>query len=88
MFDVRYLGLRLVSSRAAMREMMFYGMSILDCKDILEEGYSPRKRAADTVERWLDVGSKTYNAVVVRLYNGFFGEYVWLITHVGRFTRR
>ncbi len=88
MFGARYKYLALIPSRAAMKEMMQLGFAISDCKEILENGYdAPRKRAKDTEEKWLDRGAKTYNVVIVKSVNYAFNEEVYLITHVGEFTR-
>ena len=43
---------------------------------------------ADCEEKWLNVGKKTYNVVVVKSFNNFYNEEVYLITHVGRFSRK
>lgn len=51
MFDVRYKGLRLIPSKTAGRELIKYGFMIEDCKEILEKGYSPRKRGKETIHR-------------------------------------
>ena len=59
---------------------------IEDCKDILEDGYAPRKRSKDTIEKWLDCGNKTYNVVIVKSYNFMYKEDVYLIKHIGRFS--
>ncbi len=83
-----YQGLSIIPSRSAMRELSRYGLDAEDCKEILEQGYSPRKRGKKTVEKWLDVGKKTYNVVVVRSYNYQFKEEIYLIKHVGRFSRK
>jgi hypothetical protein len=86
MFDVRYEGLRIAPSYAAMRELMQEGMSLEDVKTILEEGFdAPRKRKRGTQEKWLHIGKKTYNAVVVKDYNEVLQEEVWLLTHFGKF---
>tara|TARA_Y100000310_G_scaffold322234_1_gene381044 strand:- start:1525 stop:1806 length:282 start_codon:yes stop_codon:yes gene_type:complete len=88
MFGLRYKTLRLIPSKTAAEEMLKYGLMISDCKHILKEGYdAPRKRAKDTEEKWLDKGNKTYNVVVVKSFNFMYNKDVWLITHVGRFTR-
>ena len=87
-FVVRYRGLRLIPSRTAARELLAHGLSAHDCRDVLEEGYAPRKRRSGTIERWLDVGEKTYNVVVVRVYNHAYREEIWLITHTGIFGRK
>ena len=44
MFDVRYKDFRLIPSKTAARELTKYGFMIYDCREILEKGYSPRKR--------------------------------------------
>ena len=88
MFDVYYLGIPLMPSTSAMRELMRYGLGVENCKEILEEGYFPRKRAKDTIEAWFDIGKKTYNVVVVKTYNFMLKRDIYLITHVGRFTKR
>ena len=88
MFNVRYKGLKLIPSKSAARELLNYGLMIADCEEILENGYEPRKRAKNTVEKWMDFGNKTYNVVVVKSYNYFYREDVYLITHVGKFTKK
>lgn len=88
MFDVRYKGLRLIPSKTAGRELIKYGFMIEDCKEILEKGYSPRKRAKDTIEKWMDYGNKTYNVVVVKSFNYLYNEEVYLIIHFGEFTKK
>lgn len=89
MLNLRYQGLRLIPSKTALKELFKHGLTVEDCTRILEEGYpAPRKRAKTTIEKWLDRGSKTYNVVVVKSYNHFYGEDVYLITHFGRFHRR
>ena len=87
-FDIRYKGLKLVPSRSAAYEMSRLGLDLSDCKEILEKGYSPRRRAKDTEEKWLDRGNKTYNVVIIKSYNYLFDEEVWIIKHVGTFTRK
>lgn len=88
MFNLRYQGLRLIPSKSAAEELLKHSLAIRDCQEILENGYAaPRKRAKDTEEKWLDQGNKTYNVVVVRSFNFMYNEDVWLITHVGEFTK-
>ncbi len=88
MFNLRYKGLKLISSKTASEEMLKHGLMIRDCKDILEEGYdAPRKRAKNTEEKWLDKRNKTYNVVIIKSVNYMYNEDVWLIIHVGKFTR-
>ena len=86
--DVRYKGLRIIPSKSAAVEMMKHGFTIEDCKELLDTGYEPRKRAKDTIEKWLDKGRKTYNVVVVRSFNFMYDADVYLIKHIGRFTRK
>ena len=89
MFFVKYNGLKLVPSPTAMREMMKHSLVIEDCKTILEEGYiSPRKRKENIIEKWFDKRNKTYNVVIAKTYNNLYKEEIYLIIHVGRFTRR
>ena len=88
MFDIRYKGLRLIPSKSAGRELIQYGFMIEDCKEILDRGYSPRKRKEGTIEKWMDIGSKTYNVVVVQSFNYLYNEDVYLITHFGGFTKK
>lgn len=88
MFNLRYKRLRLIPSKTASGEMLKYSLMIRDCKNILEKGYdAPRRRAKDTEEKWLDKGNKTYNVVVVKSVNHSYREDVWLITHIGKFTK-
>lgn len=84
----RFEGLRLVPSKTAGRELAEYGFDADDCREILEMGYSPRKRAEGTVEKWLDFGRKTYSAVVVKVFSCFYNEEVYLIKHFGMFARK
>ena len=88
MFDVRYKGLLIIPPRSAGKELSQCGLMIADCKEILEKGYEPRKRAKDTLEKWMDFGNKTYNVVVVKSHNFLYREDVYLITHVGTFTKK
>ena len=88
MFDVRYKDLRLIPSKTAGRELIKYGFMIEDCKEILERGYSPRKRQKGTIEKWMDYGNKTHNVVVVKSFNYLYNEDVYLIVHFGEFTKK
>ena len=88
MFNIRFEGLRLITSKSAAEELVKYGLIIEDCKEILENGYEPRKRDKNTVEKWMDFKNKTYNVVVVKSYNFLYGEEVYLIKHVGKFTKK
>ena len=88
MFDIRYKELRLIPSKTAGKELIKYGFMIEDCKEILEKGYSPRKRKKGTIEKWLDYGDKTYNVVVMNSFNYLYNEDVYLIIHFGEFTKK
>ena len=88
MFDVRYKGFRLIPSKSAARELLKHGLMIADCEEILENGYEPRKRGKDTIEKWMDFGNKTYNVVVLKSFNYFYNEDVYLIKHMGKFTKK
>lgn len=88
MFNIRYKGSRLIPSRTAAKELTEYGFMIEDCKEILDKGYSPRKRKKGTIEKWMDMGTKTYNVVVVKSFNFLYNEDVYLITHFGEFTKK
>ena len=86
---VRYQDLFIFPSNAAIRELMKEGKTLLDVLKILEEGQdAPRKRKRGTIERWLNKGNKTYNAVIAKDYNERLQEDVWVLVHFGKFTRR
>lgn len=89
MFDEKYKGLRIAISRSAMQELMQEGKTIYDVVEILENGYdAPRKRKQGTIEKWLDKGKKTYNAVIVKDYHEILKEDCWVLIHFGKFSRR
>ena len=89
MFEVRFKGLRLIPSKSSSDEMIKLGLMLYDCKNLLEKGHkAPRKRAKYTEEIWSDKGNKTYNLVIVKLFNHFYNEEVYVITHLGIFTKR
>ena len=76
-------------SLSAARELMQEEMTMYDVVEILEQGYdAPRKRSEGTIERWLDKGQKTYNAVIVKDYDNTMNEEVWVLIHFGRFTKK
>ena len=86
---MRYKGLRIAVSVSAMNELMKYGMTLHDVAEILENGSdAPRKRKPDTIERWLNKGRKTFNAVIAKNYDNILKEECWILIHVGIFTRR
>ena len=89
MFDVRYHGLRIVVSHAAMRELIKEEKTLGDVVKILEEGYeAPRKRKKGTIEKWMDKENKTVNVVVAKDFNETLKEECWVLIHVGKFTWR
>jgi len=89
MFSEIYNGLRIAISNSAMQELMHEGKTIYDVIEILEKGYdAPRKRKQDTVEKWIDKGKKTYNAVIVKNYHEILKEDCWVLIHFGKFSRR
>jgi len=89
MFDERYKGMRIAVSRAAMRELMKESKTLYDVTEILKEGYdSPRKRKPEIVEKWLDRGSKTFEAVIAKDYDEIMKEDVWVLIHFGKFSKR
>lgn len=89
MLAIRYRGLRLIPSKAAMREMMQLGLTISDCLQLLEEGFpAPRQRAKWCIEMWRAKGTKTFNIVIVESFSVVNNELVYLIIHVGRFGRK
>ena len=89
MFSSTYRGMRIAVSHSAMQELMKTGMAVSDIVDILENGYdAPRRRKRGTVEKWLDVGKKTRNAVIVRDYHEIMREECWVLIHAGTFTRK
>ncbi|MBW2977139.1 hypothetical protein KY347_06880 [Candidatus Woesearchaeota archaeon] len=89
MLNVEYKGLRIAVSSAAMRELLKEEKTLLDVAEILERGYdSPRKRKKGTIERWMDKGNKTFNAVIAKDYDEIMKEDCWVLIHFGKFTKR
>lgn len=89
MFTEKYKGLRIAVTDSAMRELMKEEKTLYDVVQILEEGGdAPRKRKEGTIEKWLNKGSKTFNAVIVKDYNEIMKEDCWVLIHFGKFTRR
>lgn len=88
MFSEKYKGLRIAISRSAMQELTKEGKTIYDVVEILEEGYdAPRKRKQGTIEKWLDKGKKTYNAVIAKDYHEILKEDCWVLIHFGKHTK-
>jgi hypothetical protein len=85
-----YEGARLIPTRSALKEMFDLGFDLFVIAEILEIGYdcSRSKRKTGTLERCIDRSGKTIKAVVVQSYNHDLGTDVWVITHVGMFTKR
>ena len=89
MFNEKYKDLRIAISHSAMQELMQEDKTIYDVVEILENGYdAPRKRKQGTIEKWLDKGKNTYNAVIVKDYHEILKEDCWVLIHFGKFTRR
>jgi len=87
MFNEKYNGLRIAISDSAMRELMKEEKTLYDVVKILEEGYdAPRKRKKGIIEKWLNKGNKTFNAVIVKDYDEVMKEDCWLLIHFGKFT--
>ena len=87
MFDDRYQDLRIAVSDSAMRELMKEEKTLYDVVKILEQGYdAPRKRKVGTIEKWLDVGKKTFNVVIALDYNEIMKEDCWVLIHFGKHT--
>ncbi len=85
---VKYKGLRLTSSKSALNELMKYGFDLEDCKEILELGYHGRKRSKNKIEKWLDRRDKTFNIVIAKDFHEIMKEEVWVIIHLGKFTKK
>lgn len=85
--DVTFNNLNLIISKSAKNEMIKYCLDLEDCKYILENGYSPRKRSKNKIEKWFDKGNKTYNVVIVKDFNHISKENIYLIIHIGKFTK-
>ena len=72
-----------------MRELIGEEKTLFDVVEILGQGYdAPRKRKEGTIEKWMDKGNKTFNAVIVQDYNEVMMEDCWVLIHFGKFTRR
>lgn len=73
-----------------MNEMTKLGFDGWDVLEILKEGYdcSASRRREGILERCMDKGRKTVKVVTVKSYNWSLESDVWVITHVGRFTRK
>lgn len=88
-FSIKYKECRIVTSNSARSELIKHKLSLEDCKNILENGYgAPRKRKESIIERWLDKGNKTYNVVIGKGFDNISNVEVWVLIHVGKFSRR
>lgn len=83
-------GLPVIPSRRAAEEMYTEKLMIHDIIEVLEAGYdcARSKRREGVIERCVDAKNKKTKVVAVRSYNYDTKSEVWVITHVGRFTRR
>lgn len=89
MFNEMYKGLRIAVTDSAMRDLIKVEKTLYDVVDILENGYdAPRERKEGVVEKWLDKGNKTFNAVIAKDYDEIMKEECWVLIHFGRFSRR
>jgi len=72
-----------------MNELFKEEKTLVDVIYILNNGYfAPRKRKKGTIEKWINKGNKTYNAVIVKDYNELLKKECWVLIHFGRFTRK
>ena len=80
----------LIPTRSALKEMFDLGIDLFMVAEILEIGYEccRSKRKLGTLERCIDRSGKTMKAVAVQSYNYNQDSEVWVITHVGTFTKR
>ena len=88
--DLKYKGLEILITDAAMRELFKHGCDDLDILEILKEGYdcSRSKRAKNIIEKCIDIKKKTMKVVVAQSYNHALKEEVWVVTHFGITTKR
>ncbi|MEE8167765.1 MAG: hypothetical protein V3T58_02690 [Candidatus Hydrothermarchaeales archaeon] len=87
---LEWKGLPVIPSKSAADEMYREKLLIHDIVEILENGYdcARSRRGADVYERCVDTKNKTLKVVVARSYNYDLKSEVWVVTHVGMFTRR
>ncbi|MBI4209950.1 MAG: hypothetical protein HY544_00390 [Candidatus Diapherotrites archaeon] len=84
-----FKGLAIAVSDSAMRELVKESKTIYDVIEILEFGYdAPRKRKSGVMEKWLDRGKKTFNAVIAKDHHEILKEDCWVLIHFGKFTKR
>ena len=87
MFCEKYQGIRIAVTNAAMIELVKEGKTLYDVVTILDEGYdAPRKRKPETIEKWLNLGNKTFNVVIAKDYDEIMKEDCWVLIHFGKFT--
>lgn len=83
-----YQGLKIFVSHSAMAELVKEGKTLHFIVDILENGYgAPRKRKENTIEKWIDKGNKTFNAVIAKNYEEYAKKECWVLIHFGKFTK-
>lgn len=90
MITPTFEGIALIPTRSALKEMFDLGFDLFMVAEILEKGHdcSRSKRTAGTIEKCIDRAGKTLKAVAVQSYNHSLDMDVWVITHVGMFTKR
>lgn len=85
-----FKGIQIIPSRAASDEMIKYGLLMEDIIEILNDGYDcyRRKRKENIIERCIDKKEKTLKVVISKVYYYSLNEEVWILTHVGKITKR
>ncbi len=88
--DVRYKGLPLRPTRSVYNELKNLRMDLYDVLQILKDGYdcSTSGRKKGTFEKCLDFKNKTIKVVVVKSFEFWSKQEVYVIVHVGKFTKR
>ncbi len=88
-----YKGLPLIpvqskrGGKNVLEELAKLNLDLFDVAEVLEDGYeSHRKRKEDVIERYLDKGDKTVEAVIQK--SNCFEQEVWEVIHVGIFTKK
>ncbi|MEE8358722.1 MAG: hypothetical protein V3R82_04855 [Candidatus Hydrothermarchaeales archaeon] len=88
--DIRYKGLPLRPTRSVYNELKNSRMDLYDVLQILKDGYdcSTSRRKKGTFEKCLDFKNKTIKVVVVKSFEFWSKQEVYVIVHVGKFTKR
>jgi len=83
----KYLGLPIIPTAAANKELAKLNLLLSDMAVILEEGYecARSKRKKNVLERCVRKNKKTLKAVVVKSYNHSMETECWLLIHTGIF---